>query len=54
MSVSADSHVPMVETDVSDSAVARLTARLVQLDFDAPTLELLLAALTADECEHLG
>ena len=44
---SADPHLP-----ADDSAVARLTARLIQLDFDAPTLELLLAALTADECDH--
>ena len=50
MPESADPHTPVVETE--DSAVARLTAHLIQLDFDAPTLELLLAALTADECEH--
>jgi hypothetical protein len=35
---------------MSDSeAVARLTSRLLQLDIDAATLEILLAALTADE-----
>ena len=30
-------------------AVARLTSRLLELDIDAATLEMLLAALTADE-----
>ena len=45
-----DTPRPHVTVD-DDSAVARLTARLIQLDFDAPTLELLLAALTADECD---
>jgi hypothetical protein len=35
---------------MSDSeAVARLTSQLLQLDLDAGTLEMLLAALTADE-----
>ncbi len=50
MSESADPQVPVVENE--DSAIARLTAHLVQLDLDAPTLELLLAALMADECEQ--
>lgn len=52
MSESADPQVPAVENE--DRTVARLTAHLVQLDFDAPTLELLLAALTADDCDHLA
>ena len=52
MSGSADSQVPAA--DYGQSAVARLTAHLVELDFDAPTLELLLAALTADDCDHLA
>ena len=35
---------------MSDSdAVARLTSRLLQLDIDAATVEMVLAALTADE-----
>jgi hypothetical protein len=50
MSESADPQVPVVDNE--NSAIARLTAHLAQLDFDAPTLELLLAALTADECEQ--
>ena len=35
-----------------DDAVARMTAHLAGLDFDAPTLELILAALTVDVCDH--
>jgi hypothetical protein len=32
----------------------RLAARLAGLDLDAETLELLLAALTSDVCDHLA
>ena len=42
------------QVHVADDAVIRLTARLAQLDLDAPTLELLLAALAADECDPYG
>ncbi|MGH9037028.1 MAG: hypothetical protein ACRD0O_14800 [Acidimicrobiia bacterium] len=36
------------------AAAADLTARLAGLDLDAETLELLLAAMTAEECEPLN
>lgn len=33
--------------------VDRLTAHLMTLDLDAPTLEILMAALTVEVCDHL-
>ena len=51
MSGSADPHVPLVDEAGDGDAATRLTARLAELDLDAPTLELLLAALAADECD---
>jgi hypothetical protein len=41
-------------TDVADTdAVDRLTAHLMELDLDAQTLEILLAALTVEVCDHV-
>jgi hypothetical protein len=41
-------------TDVADSdAVDRLAAHLMELDLDAQTLEMVMAALTVDVCDHV-
>jgi hypothetical protein len=40
---------PLAETDEVD----RLTAQLMTLDLDAQTLEILMAALTVEVCDHL-
>ena len=37
-----------------NEAAHRLAARFAQLDLDAETLELLLAALATDVCDHLA
>jgi hypothetical protein len=36
-----------------DRVVDQLTARLMSLDLDAQTLELLMAALTVEACDHI-
>ena len=43
---------PTIEAD--NDAAHRLAARLAQLNLDAETLELLLAALASDVCDHLA
>ena len=32
----------------------QLAARLVQMDIDAPTLEMVMAALSTDVCDHIS
>lgn len=44
----------MAEEDESVAACHRLAARLADLDLDAETLELVMAALTADDCDHVS
>jgi hypothetical protein len=39
--------------DGDADAVARVTSRVAGLDLDAPTVELIMAALTADVCDHV-
>jgi hypothetical protein len=36
-----------------EGAVARVAAHVAGLDLDVPTLELIMAALTADICDHV-
>lgn len=44
----------VVSRDVADTdAVDRLTAHLMELDLDAQTLEMVMAALTVEVCDHL-
>ena len=44
----------VVSRDVADTdAVDRLTAHLMDLDLDAQTLEILMAALTVEVCDHV-
>jgi hypothetical protein len=47
-----DTAVPISGTGTD--AAHRLAAHLAGLDLDAETLELLLAALTTDVCDHLA
>ena len=50
----ANSGDTVVSRDVADTeAVDRLTAHLMDLDLDAQTLEILMAALTVEVCDHL-
>lgn len=50
----ASSGDTVVSRDVADTdAVDRLTSHLMDLDLDAQTLEILLAALTVEVCDHV-